>query len=286
MQLGGRRRSTNVEDRRSSGGLSRGTIVGAPIGCGTIVIGIVLVILGVDPLQVLSLLSDPGVSGQSSQYSSPRPTSAAEDQLADFASQVLADTEDTWGAIFEQSGSSYRPPTLVLFTDSVRSACGMSSAAVGPFYCPGDQKVYIDLSFFQELGTRYGAPGDFAQAYVLAHEVGHHIQTLTGKSSEVRSMQARMSETQANTLSVKLELQADCYAGVWGHHAARRGLLSDGDMQEGLAAAHAIGDDRLQRQARGYVTPDSFTHGTSEERGRWLTIGMRSGDPSSCDTFR
>lgn len=266
--------------------MGRKAMVGAPLGCGTIVIGLVLVLLGVDPLQVLSLLSDPSVTSPTQQRPAPRTTSGADDQLADFASQVLADTEDTWTAIFQQSGSSYREPSLVLFTDSVRSACGMSSAAVGPFYCPGDQKVYIDLSFFHELGTRYGAPGDFAQAYVLAHEVGHHIQTLTGKSAEVRTLQARVSEIQGNALSVKLELQADCYAGVWGHHAAQKGLLSDGDMQEGLAAAHAIGDDRLQRQARGHVTPDSFTHGSSEERGRWLTIGLRSGDPSACDTFR
>lgn len=284
MQLGGRRRSSNVDDRRSLGG-GKMAIGGAGIGCGTVVIGIVLLLLGVDPMQVLSLLSE-GTSTSQAPRSAPRQPSANEDAMADFASAVLADTEETWTAVFQQGGSTYRPPTLVLFTDRVRSACGTSTAAVGPFYCPGDQQVYIDLSFFEDLGTRYGAPGDFAQAYVLAHEVGHHIQTLLGTSGEVRQAQSRMGQVDANALSVKLELQADCYAGIWGHYAAKKGILSEGDMEEGLRAAHAIGDDRLQRQARGTVTPDSFTHGSSEQRGRWLQTGLQSGDIDACDTFR
>ena len=287
MKLDGQRRSTNVEDRR--GGRSPGRTAaraGVPIGCGTVLIGAVLIGLGADPVQVLSLFLDGNNAPMSQPSPRSGPPSAGEDALADFASRVLADTEDTWAVLFRDAGSTYRPPNLVLFTDSVRSACGMAGAAVGPFYCPGDQKVYIDLSFFDTLYRRLGAPGDFAQAYVLAHEVGHHIQTLTGTSAEVRRAQAGLRETDANALSVKLELQADCYAGVWGHYANQKGLLSQGDLQEGLRAAHAIGDDTLQRNARGYVAPDSFTHGTSEQRAEWLLRGFRSGDPQQCDTFR
>jgi predicted metalloprotease len=198
---------------------------------------------------------------------------------------VLADTEDTWTNMFAQRRATYEPPVLVLFEDSVRSACGMASSAVGPFYCPADRKVYLDLSFFRELDRRFGAPGDFAQAYVVAHEIGHHIQTLLGLSSRVHNARARASEAEANELSVRQELQADCYAGLWGHHAGRRDWLEEGDVEEGLRAAAAIGDDRLQKQGQGYVVPESFTHGSSEQRQRWLRRGLQTGDIDQCDTF-
>jgi hypothetical protein len=208
------------------------------------------------------------------------------DELGQFAAVVLADTEDTWRALFEQRGASYREPTLVLFSTAVESACGFSSAAVGPFYCPPDQQVYIDLSFFNDLERRFGAPGDFAQAYVIAHEVGHHVQNLMGISAEVQSRQ-RSSSSQAdvNALSVALELQADCFAGVWGRHAAQSGLLEPGDLEEGMSAAAAIGDDRLQQQTQGRVVPESFTHGSSEQRVTWFKRGVESGDPDACSTF-
>ena len=198
---------------------------------------------------------------------------------------MLADTGDAWRQIFAQNGATYDEPVLVLFENAVRSACGAASAAVGPFYCPADRKLYLDLSFFRELDRRFGAPGDFAQAYVIAHEVGHHVQTLLGTSSRVQQMRSRLPEGEANELSVRQELQADCYAGVWGNRA-RQGLLEEGDIEEGLRAAAAIGDDRLQKQAQGYVVPDSFTHGSSEQRQEWFYRGFRSGDPDQCDTFR
>ncbi len=208
------------------------------------------------------------------------------DELADFVSVVLADTEDTWSRLFAEQGSSYRPPRLVLFTDMVESACGYGSAAVGPFYCPPDERVYVDLGFFTELRDRFGAPGDFAQAYVLAHEIGHHVQNLLGVSGQVSAAQARARyEQEANALSVRLELQADCLAGVWGHHAANQQLLEEGDIEEGLRAAASIGDDRIQRMSTGHVSPESWTHGSSGQRSEWFNRGLQAGDVRACNTF-
>jgi hypothetical protein len=212
--------------------------------------------------------------------------SVAEKQLVEFVSAVLADTEDSWNELFRQAGKSYREPQLVLFRQAVATACGTGSAQIGPFYCPSDQKVYLDLSFFDELKSRHGAPGDFAQAYVIAHEIGHHVQTLSGISAKVHKAKKSLSQVEANRLSVKQELQADCYAGIWAHDARRsRQILESGDIEEGLAAASAIGDDRLQKQARGYVTPDSFTHGSSKQRVAWFRKGLSEGTLKACDTF-
>lgn len=212
--------------------------------------------------------------------------SAEEQELADFVSVVLADTEDTWDTVFQSLGRVYEHPGLVLFTDRVQSACGSAHAAMGPFYCPGDRKVYIDLSFYHDLKTRHGAPGDFAQAYVIAHEVGHHVQNLLGISDKVHAELSRASAIEANQLSVRQELQADCFAGIWGYHAhTQRQLLDSGDLEEALAAAAAIGDDRLQKQSQGTVTPDSFTHGSSAQRVRWFKQGFKSGKINACDTF-
>ncbi|MCU0538027.1 MAG: zinc metallopeptidase [Hydrococcus sp. Prado102] len=210
----------------------------------------------------------------------------ANDEMADFVSVVLADTEDTWHGIFQQSGQTYREPTLVLFRGAVESGCGYAEAAMGPFYCPLDEKVYIDLSFYQDLKNRFQAPGDFAQAYVIAHEVGHHVQNLLGISDKVRAAQRQVSEVEANQLSVRQELQADCFAGVWAHHAERsRQILEAGDIEEALNAASSIGDDRLQKQSRGYVVPESFTHGSSAQRVRWFKRGIETGEPAQCNTF-
>lgn len=275
-QLG--RRSTNVEDQRGGG-------VSAPIvggGIGAALISLLIMFLG----------GDPSVIWQSESSSSDRPvtnspqTTGSQDQAADFVSVVLADTEDTWTEIFRRNGQTYIKPKLVLYNDAVRSACGFARSAVGPFYCPADQKVYIDLSFYQDLRNRYQAPGDFAQAYVIAHEIGHHVQNLLGISDQVRSLQSRVSQTQANQLSVKLELQADCFAGVWANNAQRtRQILETGDIEEALNAASSIGDDRLQEQARGYVVPESFTHGSSAQRVHWFKRGIQTGDPDQCNTF-
>ncbi len=214
------------------------------------------------------------------------PTGApTNDPQAEFAAVVLADTEDTWGRVFQQGGQRYQPPTLVLFSDAVQSACGTNSAAVGPFYCPVDHKVYIDLEFFRELDQKFGAPGDFAQAYVIAHEVGHHLQTLLGISDRVMQMRQRAGEVDGNRLSVMQELQADCFAGVWGHHASRKSLLDPGDVEEGLQAAASIGDDTMQRRSRGRVSPESWTHGSSEQRVEWLRRGLTQGTIDACDTF-
>jgi predicted metalloprotease len=218
--------------------------------------------------------------------SGPIQQSESEKELAEFMSVVLADTEDTWGLLFKQNGQTYKKPKLVLYRGAVQSACGFGQAAMGPFYCPGDQKVYIDLSFYDDLKRRYKAPGDFAQAYVLAHEVGHHVQTLTGISQKVQQAKSRVSTKESNQLSVMMELQADCYAGIWAHHADRsKQILESGDIEEGLAAASAVGDDRLQKKSQGYANPDSFTHGTSEQRSRWFRIGLNKGSVRECDTF-
>ena len=221
-----------------------------------------------------------------SQQSAPVAQSAEEQELVDFVSVVLADTEETWHTLFQQQGGTYREPVLVLFRDAVRSACGLGQAAMGPFYCPADHKLYIDLSFYSELKHRFEAPGDFAQAYVIAHEVGHHVQNLLGISSKVQQSRSGLGEADSNQLSVRLELQADCLAGLWAHHAHRsRQLLEEGDVEEGLAAASAIGDDRLQQQTGGYVRPDSFTHGSSAQRVKWFRTGLEQGNLSACDTF-
>ena len=273
----GRRESENVEDRR---GMPRaGLAIGG--GLGGIVLLVVALLLGVDPS---TLLQQPGDQSAPSTRSAPA-TNPADEELKHFVSVVLADTEDAWSEIFNRGGRQYRVPRLVLFTDQVQSACGSAGAAVGPFYCPGDQKIYIDLAFYRDLKQRLGAPGDFAQAYVIAHEVGHHIQRLLGTSDRVHSVQSRLSKSEANDLSVRLELQADFFAGVWANHASRKGVLEAGDIEEALNAASAIGDDRLQRQARGYVVPDSFTHGTSEQRVRWFRKGLDTGDINQGDTF-
>ncbi len=278
------RRSRNVEDRRGQG-MSRGARAGGLGGIGLLVVIVIALFMGVDPVQLLQDVPVSQAPSSASVQSGPQ-ASAAENEAADFVAVVLADTEDTWNSIFSQLGKRYEEPVLVLFRGQVRSACGMASAATGPFYCPGDHQLYIDLSFFDELRTRFRAPGDFAQAYVIAHEVGHHVQTLLGISQEVHSRQRGLSEARANELSVRLELQADCFSGVWANQAQRsRAILEPGDLEEALGAASAVGDDRIQKQARGHVVPDSFTHGTSEQRSRWFRRGFQTGDVRQCDTF-
>lgn len=280
MRFRSGRESSNVEDRRGAAGMGRG---GRRLGLGTLVLALVAMYFGVDPSVVLDTA---GVGQPPAQTRTATPRPAAEDELARFASMVLADTEETWGTLFRAGGQAYREPTLVLFTGATRSACGMGRAEMGPFYCPADQKVYLDLSFFNELRERFRAPGDFAQAYVIAHEVGHHVQNLLGISEKVHAARQRLSEPEGNRLSVKQELQADCLAGVWAHHAERsRQVLETGDLEEALGAASAIGDDRLQRQAQGQVVPDSFTHGSSAQRVRWFRIGLERGSLKACDTF-
>lgn len=277
MRWRGRQGSSNIEDRR---GVRFGRAGG--IGIGTILLALVAVYFGQDPSVVLQGIQPSAPTSEEVPYNE----SPEEAQLREFVSVVLADTEQTWGQIFSEAGGTYEQPKLVLFSGAVESACGFAQAAVGPFYCPGDRRVYIDLSFYQELQSRFGAPGDFAQAYVVAHEIGHHVQTLMGISE--RNMAARQSagEAEANALSVRQELQADCFAGIWAHNADRsRQLLEQGDIEEGLNAAAAIGDDRLQKQTRGYVAPDSFTHGSSEQRVRWFERGFESGSVQACDTF-
>jgi len=278
MDWKGRRQSGNVEDRRGGSGRA---VKGGAIGIGTFVILGVYLLLGGDPEVALQAVESAGSVSSSAPASGP----GIDDESKAFIATVLADTEDAWGEIFASAGQRYQAPKLVLFTGAVESACGYTSSAVGPFYCPGDRQVYIDLSFYDDLARNYGAPGDFAQAYVLAHEVGHHIQTLTGVSAQVSKARQRASETEANQLSVMLELQADCYAGVWGHRASKNGLLQAGDLEEGLRAAAAIGDDTLQKQSQGYVVPESFTHGSSAQRVQWFSEGLKNGDFNRCDTF-
>lgn len=250
-------------------------------GIGAIVLALVAMYFGVDPSVVLN---QAGGLGEPAQQSAP--ASPEDERLKDFMSVVLADTEDVWGGLFRESDRVYEQPRLVLFSGAVQSACGHASAAMGPFYCPGDRKLYLDMSFFNDLANRHDAPGDFAQAYVLAHEVGHHVQTLLGVSEKVHAARSRAGEAEGNALQVRMELQADCFAGVWAYHAnQQRQVLEPGDAEEALAAAAGVGDDRLQQQARGYVVPESFTHGSSEQRMRWFRRGMQSGDPKQCDTF-
>ncbi len=273
MQWRGRRQSTNVDDRR---GMKGGLIAGGGI-LGVIAL-VVNLLLGGDPEAVnVNLPGD-------NQALSPQ-EQAAQDEQAGFVKVVLADTEDVWTKLFADAGSRYQPPTLVLFSGATSSDCGHANSASGPFYCPADNKVYIDLSFSDDLHKRFGAPGDFAMAYVVAHEVGHHIQNLLGTSSKVQRLRGRVSEAEYNKYSVMLELQADFYAGVWAHYQKGRGFLEAGDFEEAINAAHAIGDDNLQKQAQGYVVPESFTHGTSEQRMYWFKRGYDSGDPEKGDTF-
>lgn len=281
MKWEGNRQSDNVEDRRGDGAPMLG---GRSIGIGTIVVALIGGwVLGINPLTLLGVLS-----GGGSVVQAPAPAQAppAHDTMAQFVSTVLADTEDVWGPIFQQGGGAYREPRLVLFRGAVPTACGTGQAAMGPFYCPGDQKVYIDLSFYDQLKNQLGAPGDFAQAYVIAHEVGHHVQHLLGISGQVEQMRGRVSQVAYNRLSVKLELQADCLAGVWAHHAdQQRQILEQGDIEEAMNAAAKIGDDALKRAQTGQVVPDSFTHGTSAQRQRWFRTGLQSGSVQACDTF-
>ena len=284
MRWQGRRQSDNVDDRRRMSGPA----MAGGGGLITLVILLGLMFMGVDP-RIAQLVAQfggaaleqqlPQGGGQAEQQA---PLDPEQEELAAFTRVVLADTEDVWGKLFpEYFGGRYREPTLVMFTGRVQSACGLASAAVGPFYCPADQRVYVDLSFYEELQQRFGAPGDFAQAYVIGHEVGHHVQKLLGISDQVQAARSRASEVESNRLSVRLELQADFLAGVWAHHLAKYAdVLDEGDIREAIDAAAAIGDDRIQRQAQGYVVPDAFTHGSSEQRVRWFTLGFREGDPS------
>jgi hypothetical protein len=278
------RRSENVEDRRGmGGGFGRGARIGGAGGLGIVALALIAMFFGVDPSIVLNSLPVEDAATPAVVRPGAPP---AEDREASFVSAVLAQTEDAWSGIFAESGKHYEPPRLVLFDGGVQSACGMAGSATGPFYCPADHKVYLDLSFFAELERRFQAPGDFAQAYVIAHEVGHHVQTLLGVSDEVSRLRSRVDRATANRLSVMTELQADCFAGVWARHTEeRQRVLEQGDIEEGLAAASAVGDDRIQRATRGYVVPDAFTHGSSAQRVRWFQEGLKTGDAAACDTF-
>ena len=280
MRLEDQRESENVEDRRGAGmGAGRGRL-----GLGGIVIALALgYFFGIDPSALMGMLDQ----GMPTAASVPAGKPPADDEMARFVSKVLSSTEDTWRDVFRQSGREYEDPKLVLFTGATPTACGTGQSAMGPFYCPGDRKVYIDLAFYRDLRERFEAPGEFAQAYVIAHEVGHHVQHLLGISDRVRAARGRVGEAEANALSVKLELQADCFAGVWGRSAdTMKRLLEPGEIEQALNAAAAIGDDRLQQQSRGAVVPESFTHGSSEQRVRWFKRGFESGDPKVCDTFK
>jgi hypothetical protein len=281
MDIEGRRRSTNIEDRRGM----RPVRTGVGLSVGGVLFLLVLSLLGINPLPFIGVATKPQ-QVEMQPADQPYQESAQEANMRQMTEVVLADTEDTWSAILPKYGVQYVEPKLVFFTGMVASACGTAQSAVGPFYCPLDQKVYLDMSFYDELSSRFGAPGDFAQAYVVAHEVGHHVQYLMGIAKQVNEAQQRMSKADANALSVRMELQADCFAGVWAKNAAQsRQLLEAGDVDEGLRAASAIGDDRLQKQAQGYVVPDAFTHGSSEQRVRWFRRGLESGTLEACDTF-
>lgn len=306
MRWQGRRESDNVEDRRgdASGGGFGGGLGGGGLGGGgpirmvrgggisgiliLVVMFFVLRFLGIDPMPIL--FGDGGGVGPTVQTQQQGRTAAqggavANDETTKFARTILAETEDVWSGIFKSRGQTYTPPIMVLFSGQVRSACGFASAASGPFYCPGDRKLYIDLSFYNELSQRFGASGDFAQAYVLAHEVGHHVQNLLGILPKFNQMRQQMSEAQANQMSVRVELQADCLAGVWGYYTNQKGILEVGDLEEAINAAHQIGDDTLQRRSQGYVVPESFNHGTSAQRAKWFQRGFDSGKIDACDTF-
>ena len=273
------KRSQNIEDRRGSGG-GRGRRVAGLGGGATILAFIAAMVLGVDPSQITNMLG----AGQSTQQA-PVQTNPQEEEIKDFLAVVLGDTEQVWGQLFQKAGFRYQPPALVLYRDATPTACGTGQAAAGPFYCPGDNKLYLDLSFLSEL-KRMGASGDFALAYVIAHEVGHHIQTLEGTAEKVQAARSRSSKTAGNRIQVAMELQADCYAGVWAHHAQKqRQILEQGDLEEGMTAAASVGDDHLQRMAGRRVVPEGFTHGSSEQRQQWLLRGLKSGDISQCDTF-
>ena len=281
MDIRGRRQSSNIEDRRGM----RPVRTGVGLSLGGVLFLVVLSLLGINPLPFLGVATQ-APETQMQESAQPYQESPQEAALREMTAVVLADTEETWNAILPQYGVQYVEPTLVLFDGVVQSGCGTAESSMGPFYCPSDQKVYIDMSFYNDLSQRFGAPGDFAQAYVIAHEVGHHVQNLAGTAGKVHAAQQRVSKVEANELSVRMELQADCYAGVWAHHAARsRQLLEAGDVEEGLNAASAIGDDRLQRMSQGRVVPDAFTHGSSEQRVRWFRKGMETGSLEACDTF-
>jgi predicted metalloprotease len=284
------RESDNVEDRRGQSGMripGGGRIGRGGLGIGTVVIALVAsYFLGLDPRMVIGVLGglDSGAPTQVQAPAGPAPKPG--DEIGKFASRVLADTEDTWRQVFKQAGGNYREPKLVLFSGAYPTACGMGQSAAGPFYCPLDQKVYIDLVFFRQLQERFRAPGDFAQAYVIAHEVGHHVQNLLGIMEKTNQLRQRMSEREYNQISVRVELQADCFAGIWAHNAQReRKILEPGDLEEALRAASAIGDDTLQKQSQGHVVPDSFTHGSAEQRVRWFRTGFQGGTMQACNTF-
>jgi len=276
MEIGDQRSSSNVEDRRGIG-------MGGGLGIGTIVIAVVAYFLGIDPSTVINVAEQ--AQQMAPQKQAPKDPNAPKDQGQVFVEKVLGSTEDVWRQVFQANGRQYEDPRLVMFTGAVRSACGMAQAAMGPFYCPNDHKVYIDLAFYRELRDRFHAPGDFAQAYVIAHEVGHHVQNQLGTMQKMQSMQGRVSKGEMNQMSVRVELQADCFAGIWAHNSASALHLNKGDLEQGLTAAAAIGDDRLQKQTQGVVVPESFTHGSSAQRVQWFKRGMESGRVSDCDTF-
>ena len=290
MRWDGNRESDNVEDRRSDsggGGGGGGMIGGRSIGIGTVVIALIgWGVFGINPLTTIGMLSGGSSQPQVQQQQGPAQKPPADDKQAKFVSVVLASTEDVWTKIFQQGGAQYRDPKLVLFRGAVPTACGTGQSAMGPFYCPGDQKVYLDMNFFDTLSRQLGAPGDFARAYVIAHEVGHHVQTLLGTTAKVDNMRGRVSQRDQNALSVRLELQADCYAGIWANHSQQaKNWLDQGDIESAMNAAQQIGDDTLQRQQTGTVRPDGFTHGSSAQRVRWFTTGLKTGSVESCDTF-